>query len=209
MSEILGAIRAIGEQGLSRAPRAADGLRQLLHALDGLGDLRPAGAQVPPVVAAHLETCRGLARDPLAADLISALDREPDRVPWRLSRVYDGEPAMAGFLERYAVAVVFGPDRFGLTCPYASDRATAGVTLQAPATHYPAHAHAAVEIYFILAGNVDWQQGDGQWARKGPGDFILHRPHEPHAMRTGDEPLLAFFAWVSDLMSDVYLTETA
>ena len=41
--------------------------------------------------------------------------------------------------------VFFGPDRFGLRCPYSSDRATVGVSLQAPATHYPAHAHAAVE----------------------------------------------------------------
>ena len=207
MSEVLGAIRAICEHGVAREPPVAHGLRQVLRALDGLGELRPAASQEPEVVRRHLGDCRALARGPLAARLVAALDAEPDAVAWRLSRVYDAEPAMADFLSRYAVAVFFGPDRFGLRNPYLSERATVGVSLQAPDTDYPAHAHAAVEVYYILAGAVDWQQGDGAWRRKRPGDFVLHQAHEPHAMRTGEDPLLALFAWVSDLMSDVYLAE--
>ena len=207
MSEILGAIRAICEHGVTREASVAESLRQVLRALDGLGELRPGTSEAPEVVRRHLGECQALARDALAARLVAALDAEPEAVAWRASRVYDAEPTMAGFLTRYAVAVVFGPDRFGLRNPYWSDRATVGVALQAPDTDYAAHAHAAVEVYFILAGVVDWQQGDGVWRRKGPGDFVLHRAHEPHAMRTGDAPLLALFAWVSDLMSDVYLAE--
>jgi len=207
MSEILGAVRAVCEHGMERQPRVADSLRQILWALDGLGELRPAALREPEVVRRHLGGCRALARDALAAQLVAALVAEPETVAWRFSAVYDAEPAMADFLTRYAVAVFFGPDRFGGRCPYSSDRATVGVSLQAPDTHYPAHAHAAVEVYFILAGGVDWQQGDRVWRRKVSGDFVLHRAHEPHAMRTGGEPLLALFTWVSDLMSDVYLTE--
>jgi mannose-6-phosphate isomerase-like protein (cupin superfamily) len=161
------------------------------------------------VVERYLGGCRGLARHPLAAGLVTAMAREPDGVAWYPSRSYDDEPTMADFLPHYAVAMIFGPDRFGRRCPYASDRATLGVTLQAPGLDYPAHGHEAVEIYYILAGGADWQQGDGVWRRKVPGDFVLHEAHEPHAMRTRDEPLLAMFAWVSDLMSDVYLVDPA
>lgn len=209
MSEALDAVRAICADGLDREASLGNGLRQILYALDGLGDLRAGASQDPDVVERYLGDCRALARDPLAERLVTAMEREPERVAWHPSKSYDDEPAMTDFLPRYAVAVIFGPDRFGRRCPYFSDRASLGVTLQAPDVDYPAHAHEAVEIYYILAGSVDWQQGDGVWRRKVPGDFVLHEAQEPHAMRTGDEPLLAMFAWVSDLMSDVYLVDPA
>ena len=209
MSEVLDAIRAICEDGVARQVNAAEGLRKVQDALDGLGDRRPGTSQNLGVVERYLSDCRALARDPLAERLVTALAAEPDAVAWYRSKSYDDEPSMADFLSRYAVAVILGPDRFGRRCPYFSDRATLGVTLQAPNVDYPAHAHEAVEIYYILAGSADWQQGDGGWQRKAPGDFVLHKAHEPHAMRTGEEPLLAMFAWVSDLMSDVYLVDSA
>ncbi len=209
MSEVLDAIRAICEDGVARQVNAAEGLRKVQDALDGLGDRRPGTSQNLDVVERYLSDCRALARDPLAERLVTALDTEPDAVAWYRSKSYDNEPSMADFLLRYGVAVILGSDRFGRRCPYFSDRATLGVTLQAPNVDYPAHAHEAVEIYYILAGSADWQQGDGGWQRKAPGDFVLHKAHEPHAMRTGEEPLLAMFAWVSDLMSDVYLVDSA
>jgi mannose-6-phosphate isomerase-like protein (cupin superfamily) len=209
MSEVLDAIRAICGDGVAREASLAEGLRQIRIALDGLGDLRPGAARDLGVVERNLGDCRALARDPLAERLVTALDGEPDAVAWDRSKSYDNEPSMVDFLQRYAVATIFGPDRFGRRCPYFSDRATLGVTLQAPNVDYPAHAHEAVEIYYILAGSADWRQGDGGWQRKAPGDFVLHRAHEPHAMRTGEEPLLAMFAWISDLMSDVYLVDSA
>jgi mannose-6-phosphate isomerase-like protein (cupin superfamily) len=209
MSEVLDAVGAICEDGVARGVTAAEGLRHIQYALDGLGDMRPGASQNLDVVERYLSDCRALARDPLAERLVTALDREPGAVAWYRSKSYDDEPSMADFLPRYGVAVILGPDRFGRRCPYLSDRATLGVTLQAPNVDYPAHAHEAVEIYYILAGSVDWQQGDGVWRRKVPGDFVLHEAHEPHAMRTGGEPLLAMFAWVSGLMSDVYLVDPA
>ena len=209
MSKLVDAIRAVCEDGVTREVSAAEGLRQIRRALDGLGDLRPGTSQNLSVVKTYLGDCRALAHDPLAERLVTALDGEPDAVAWCPSKSYDDEPSMADFLPHYAVAVIVGPDRFGRRCPYFSDLATLGVTLQAPNVDYPAHAHEAVEIYYILAGSVDWQQGGGGWQRKAPGDFVLHRAHEPHAMRTGEEPLLAMFAWISDLMSDVYLVDSA
>lgn len=205
MSEVLQAIRAICQDGVAREAKVAEGLRQILRALDALGEMRPGTSQDLEVVTSYLAGCRALARAPLAERLVAAIGAEPGEVPWYPTRSYDDEPSMADFLRRYAVASIVGPDRFGRHCPYFSERIFLGLTLQAPNVDYAAHAHQAVEIYYILAGNVDWQQGDGAWRRKRPGDFVLHEAHEPHAMRTGEAPALALFAWVSDLMSDVYL----
>ena len=128
MSEVLRAVRAICEDGLARCPKLGDGLRQVLYALEGLGDRRPGIPQTLDVVERYLGTCLDLVGDPLAARLVGALRREPEAVPWRPSMVYDGEPAMADFLAKYAVAVFLGPDRFGLRCPYLCEAATLGVS---------------------------------------------------------------------------------
>ena len=207
MSELLDALGALCEDGAAREPGMAADLRRIRQALGGLTDLRPAASPPPKVVEAFLPGCLGLARAPLAARLVAALDAARADIAWYPSKSYENEPSMADFTPRYAVAPIVGPDRFGRQCPYFSDQIFLGVSLQAPATDYAAHAHRAVELYCILAGSVDWQQGDGAWRPKAPGDFMRHEAHEPHAMRTGEAPLLALFAWVSDVMSDVYLVD--
>lgn len=207
MSELLNALRAVCEEGAVREPGMAVELQRVHQVLDGLGDLRPATSLPPDVVETYLSGCRPVARAPLAERLVAALEAANSAIAWYPSKSYDDEPSMAAFVPRYAVAPIVGPDRFGRHCPYFSDRIFLGVSLQAPGTDYAAHAHQAVELYYILAGSVDWQQGDGAWRAKAPGDFVRHAADEPHAMRTGDEPLLALFAWVSDVMSDVYLVD--
>jgi len=207
MSELLKALRTLCEEGAAREPGMAADLHRVRRVLDDLGELRPATSTPPEVVETYLSGCRGLARAPLGERLVTALDAARAVIAWYPSKSYDNKPAMADFLPRYAVAPIVGPDRFGRRCPYLSDRIVLGISLQAPATDYVAHAHQAVELYYILAGSVDWRQGDGAWRPKAPGDFVRHEAHEPHAMRTGAAPLLAMFAWVSAVMSDVYLVE--
>jgi len=75
-----------------------------------------------------------------------------------------------------------------------SDHVCFGLTLIGPHTHYPAHTHPAVELYQVVAGTAQWQL-NGQWSTKPPGSFILHPSHAEHAMRTGEEPLLAIYSW--------------
>jgi quercetin dioxygenase-like cupin family protein len=66
-----------------------------------------------------------------------------------------------------------------------------------PATVYPRHRHEAEEIYLPLSGTASWQQGDETWRERPPGTLIHHAGDEPHAMRTGDGPLLALYLWRS------------
>ena len=37
--------------------------------------------------------------------------------------------------------------------------------------------------------------GDGAFRRRAAGEVIHHASNVSHAMRTGDEPLLAFYLW--------------
>lgn len=76
-----------------------------------------------------------------------------------------------------------------------------GLTLIAPETVYPSHAHPAVEFYLVLSGTAAWTAGADVAAARPPGSLILHPESIPHAMATGREPLLAIFTWHGDIAS--------
>ena len=94
------------------------------------------------------------------------------------------------FLERYGWS-----ELIGLRGPIASDRLACGVLLLGPEIEYPPHSHAAEEIYLPLAGTADWLRGGEGWRRRRPGELIHHPSGIAHAMRTGEQPLLALYLW--------------
>jgi hypothetical protein len=94
-----------------------------------------------------------------------------------------------------------------LNGPRYSDRLASGFLLLGPDTLYPRHRHAAEEIYLPLVGAAEWQQGDTVWRRHPAGTVIHHRSEEPHAMRTGAEPLLALYLWRGNLEQKSRLAE--
>jgi hypothetical protein len=49
-----------------------------------------------------------------------------------------------------------------------------------------------------LSGTAEWQQGDAGWQERTPGTVIHHASEEPHAMRSGAQPLLALYLWRSN-----------
>ena len=64
-----------------------------------------------------------------------------------------------------------------------------------PDIDYPDHHHVAEEIYIPLTGGTEWRMGDGAFAARAAGEVIHHASNVSHAMRTGDEPLLALYLW--------------
>lgn len=92
----------------------------------------------------------------------------------------------------------------GYEPPLLVDDMLIGFSLQAPNIFYPQHHHVAPELYGIISGTFEWQVGD-TWSTKGPGDVIIHRPHESHAMRTSDAPALTWAVWSSDSDCDVFM----
>jgi quercetin dioxygenase-like cupin family protein len=155
---------------------------------------RPLAATIPPSAAA-LPVLRWLPR--IAADgasfdrgFVSALCRTARSLAWRQS--YARGEVDAVFLENYGWSELLRPAE-----KRTSAQISCGVLVLGPRTLYPPHRHEAEEIYVPLSGTASWQQGDALWREQPPGALIHHLSEESHAMRTGEEPLLALYLWRS------------
>ena len=93
-----------------------------------------------------------------------------------------------------AVCEVIGP-----TGQIKHETVRLGLLFQASDIIYPRHSHAAEEIYLSLTGPVHWQIDDTNWYQQEAGSFIHHLPYQPHAIRTGETPLLALWGWAGDI----------
>jgi hypothetical protein len=157
----------------------------------------PTPRDTRPIVPATLEVLQWLgaaARDAPAGTLGTLARRLADAAPslgWR--RTYRAGDVPDSFLERYGWCELLGS-----TGPVPCDALAGGLLLVGPDTHYPAHSHAAEELYVPLSGAAEWQRGDAPFAVRQPGDAIFHASHEPHAMRSGAAPLLALYLWRGD-----------
>ncbi|MBS0561396.1 MAG: cupin domain-containing protein [Proteobacteria bacterium] len=145
----------------------------------GAGDNPVARAQMPGILA------RPFARH---WERLAAISPQAwNRLPWTYS--YEPGPGVPDLSDSVAFAELAGPN-----APFQAQRTRIGFTLIAPNTLYPWHAHPAREIYIVLSGRACWSQ-DHETGFQEPGAVIYHAPGVPHAMRTEDEPLLAFYAW--------------
>jgi quercetin dioxygenase-like cupin family protein len=114
-------------------------------------------------------------------------------LPWRYG--YSARPDAPGLETAMGWAEIIGPQ-----APIHSDQFCFGLTLIAPQTYYPPHRHPAVELYQVLIGHAAWTLGSATDIQP-PGTIILHASGVVHAMRTGDEPLLAIYSWTGDIVS--------
>jgi len=129
----------------------------------------------------------------LDPELVCAVRRAAPSLTWR--QTYTPNELGAAFLENYGWTELFGArgrERVKIA---------GGLLLLGPNTLYPVHRHEAEEIYLPLSGAADWRQGDATWRKRPPGTLIHHCSEEIHAMRTGDEPLLALYLWRSERLS--------
>ena len=125
------------------------------------------------------------------SDLVAAVCHAAPSLAWR--QTYTVNDLDAAFLDNYGWSEILGE-----AGPLASKRIACGFLLLGPSTHYPRHGHEAEEIYLPLCGTAAWQQGDAVWREREPGTVIHHAGNEPHAMRTGADPLLALYVWRSE-----------
>ncbi len=127
---------------------------------------------------------------------------------WQQNPNYRRNPPDASFLAHYGYAEICGPK--GLLSP---SGLRFGVLLLGPGTCYPAHRHPAEEIYLPLQAAL-WQGGEaniaaGQWHERPAGSFIHHPPMMPHATRTTDHALAAFYLWRGEVTTDARLDSDA
>lgn len=130
----------------------------------------------------------GAAFGAAVAGALAAIRQAAPGLRWQ--QTYGAADFGADFLQAYGWC-----EFIGLRGPLASEKIACGVLLLGPGVTYPAHAHAAEEVYLPIHGVAEWQQGDRPFAPVPVGQAIHHAPWVPHAMRVGAEPLAALYLW--------------
>ena len=189
---LLASLQTYFEIGQTRRDAIGDEIRKVSAALDrGCGEPREIKPTRHPLIH-HLPAALALART-RAPEVASVLEPIAELLPWRYS--YPPRHDAPGLESAMGWAELVGPD-----APFRSGEVCFGLTLIGPNSYYLPHRHPAVELYRVLAGSAQWTAGE-QTAMQPPGAYILHPTNSVHAMRTGEEPLLAIYSWTGDVVS--------
>lgn len=139
----------------------------------------------------HLDAALALtAKGPLA-EIGAGFAHVMQRLRWSQNPNYTERNSRRSFLDGYAYAGLSGPD-----APLLCEVPRGGLVLLGPRVEYPSHRHAPQEVYLVLTPGSQWCLDDGDWFDVDAGDLILHAPWQMHAMRTREQPLLAFAGWL-------------
>lgn len=115
-------------------------------------------------------------------------------------QVYTGDGLNAAMADFMLAKQVVGPKG-----PFASSSIRAGIFLLAPNFEYLMHDHGALEIYYVHSGTVDIQNGtDAASRRLGPGQYSVTPSEMPHALHTGDAPVLLLFVWTGNVTAPIW-----
>lgn len=185
LAKLLARLRGRLNRADGRAAREAAHVQRLLDRASV--DIAPYEATAHPLLRHLPATLSGLERD--APEIAALLRPLAEGLPWRYG--YEASADLPDLHLNMGWTEFVGP-----AAPWRSDEVCFGLTLIGPDAHYADHRHPAVELYHVLTGLAEWS---GHWRR--PGDFILHDSNQIHAMRTGDEPLLALYSWSGDVHS--------
>ena len=205
--DLLAEIQALCQAGIAKGDEAGRSLAVLERELAALKPGRGSGPFAPSQVETQLPQAlaqaEGMPAEGLATALAACL---PQLGWWDMRELYGAYPEHETFVANYAFTLVAGGSFKGQPCPFTSKTIYLGFSLQGPNTLYPGHYHKAVEIYSPVSGQARWFRDRDGWRTRTPGEIFHHEADENHAMQSGGEPLLALFAWISDLDSDVFLT---
>ena len=115
-------------------------------------------------------------------------------------QVYTGNGINAEMADFMVAKQIVGPKGI-----LASDSIRAGIFLLAPHFEYLMHDHAALEVYYVHSGTIDIQNGiDSAPRRLEPGQYSITPSETPHALRTGDEPVLLLFIWTGNMTAPIW-----
>ena len=144
--------------------------------------------------------------EPHSLACVSHLDRAADLAPagarplvrflaahgsdLRWGQTYTEADFGKAFIDNYGWLEVFG-----MRGHFANDEIAAGLLILGPDIVYPDHHHVAEEIYIPLTGGTEWRMGESGFRVRAAGEVVHHASNVNHAMRTGQEPLLALYIW--------------
>jgi hypothetical protein len=141
----------------------------------------------PLACLAHLDRSAELA-PPQARRLAGLLAER--RHAFRWGQTYTPADFGRRFIDNYGWLELFGTRGH-----FANDAIAGGFLILGPNILYPDHHHVAEEIYIPLTGGAEWRMADQPFRLREAGEVIHHATGVNHAMRTGNEPLLALYLW--------------
>lgn len=106
---------------------------------------------------------------------------------WR--RSYTQAQVGPEMMARYGYLELYGP-----TGHYLASEGRAYLGYWGSHLNYARHWHEAEELYYVAAGSAEFETDEGKvWRREG--EVQEHSSNQPHAMRTGEQPILTFVLW--------------
>lgn len=174
---------------------AASGNDMAVQAAELMRQAAPSKLADEPLALPVLTHLGSLALPPFGAEGTALHRDSAPYLPW----TEDGFVLPAAIQGRNAYAELIGPDG-----PFFSAQCRFGYYLQAPNCLYPAHSHAAEELYVILSGSVEWSVDVAERFVPPVLGLVHHRPWQKHSMRTVSSPLLAMWVWLGDIRYSTY-----
>lgn len=120
--------------------------------------------------------------------LTELLARHRDELRW--GQTYTAADFGQHFIDNYGWVELFGTRGH-----FANEQLAAGFLVLGPDVEYPDHHHLAEELYIPLSGSTCWRMGGEPFRLRSAGEIVHHASNVSHAMRTGNEPLLALYLW--------------
>lgn len=139
----------------------------------------------------HLQRALALTAQGPLAEIGACFAEVMPQLRWSQNPNYTEANSSRSFLDGYAYAGFSGPD-----APLLCAAPRGGLVLLGPGVEYPGHHHAPREVYLVLTPGSQWCLDEGDWFDVNAGDLIFHDHWQMHAMRAGDQPLLAFAGWL-------------
>ena len=168
--------------------------------LDALDEARGPASIEPcllPVVR-HLDTVRPSGDAAIDAVLEEFL-RLAQVLPWCQTVGYLGVLSQ-DYLDNYGYVQLLGPNAI-----VEHPAVRVGIGLWGPGLHYPAHKHAAEELYHVLAGEPSFGSGDRAFVATRLGDAVHHAPWQVHSQDFGATPTVLLYCWTGAVEPDAVL----
>lgn len=186
--------------------RLLDEARKAHAAHAALREFCPFPADLAPIAitphrsgAADLMAARPGIAVPSLAGLRDAFLAAADCASWR--DTYRDTDIGEDFLARFGCYCLIGEGGGWRSAQMASY-----VVYMPPGLYYPWHQHPAEELYLVLSGQAEFYRAGAPGALLASGDSAFHAANQPHAMRTLDQPVMAYVLWRSDLHVPPVLT---
>lgn len=174
---------------------ALDAMRQTIAAVPALAGFCPIPAAAPfaerspTVVPATglVESCP-LTPAPEARALFDATRALAPHADWK--QTYTEQQVGRAFLDAYGYFELIGVDGH-----FHADGMSAFLLYFGPHLHYRRHWHVAEEIYYVIAGQAEFQVDGEPPSLLRPGDTRFHSSNQPHQTTMGDSALLCLVLW--------------